>query len=99
MINLSDASSASTHHKLGDSIDTKVSNVAPFRNPTEKYKYDYLPWPCRSHTHVKEGMGAWIDGERLRDSLYQIRFRTQTEKQSLCGEKELDAKAVDVCFY
>lgn len=85
------------HHDLGDAIETKVSNVAPFRNPTEKYKYDYLPWPCASHGHVEGGMGGFLIGERLRASSYQVYFLSQTEKQSLCGVKTLTVEQTTVC--
>lgn len=80
-------------YKFNDPIPVRVSNVAPFHNPTEKYPYDLLPWPCKPKDVHKDNpnLGAIINGERNRESLYQIHFQRSTNKQTVCGEKELSA--------
>jgi len=81
----------SGHYKFNDPIPVRVSNVAPFHNPTEKYPYDLLPWPCKPKDVHQDNpnLGAIINGERNRESLYQIHFQRSTNKQTVCGEKEL----------
>lgn len=91
----------SAHYKFNDPTPVRVSNVAPFHNPTEKYPYDLLPWPCKpKDIHADNpNLGAIINGERNRDSLYQIHFQRSTNKQTVCGEKELSAAHVNVRIY
>ena len=88
----------SGHYIFNDPIPVRVSNVAPFHNPTEKYPYDLLPWPCKpKDIHADNpNLGAIINGERNRDSLYQIHFQRSTNKQTVCGEKELSPGNVNV---
>ena len=85
-------------YKFNDPTPVRVSNVAPFHNPTEKYPYDLLPWPCKPKDVHRDNpnLGAIINGERNRESLYQIHFQRSTNKQTVCGEKELSASAVNV---
>jgi len=87
----------SGHYKFNDPIPVRVSNVAPFHNPTEKYPYDLLPWPCKPKDIHSDNpnLGAIINGERNRDSLYQIHFQRSTNKQTVCGEKELQGRDVN----
>lgn len=87
------------HYQFNDPLPIRVSNVAPFHNPTEKYPYDRLPWPCKPpHPHPdKPNLGAIINGEVLRDALYQIHFQRSSNKQTVCGEKKLSAHDVNVC--
>jgi len=85
-----------THFKQNDIVNVRVSNVGPFHNPTEKYSYDYLPWPCKAPHHKSTAaFGSIINGERNRESLYAIHFLRSTTSQSLCDETFLDAKAVN----
>ena len=88
----------SGHYKFNDPIPVRVSNVAPFHNPTEKYPYDLLPWPCKPKDVHQDNpnLGAIINGERNRESLYQIHFQRSTNKQTVCGEKELNAGHIQV---
>jgi len=87
----------SGHYKFNDPTPVRVSNVAPFHNPTEKYAYDIIPWPCKPPVIHSDNpnLGAIINGERNRQSLYQIHFQRSTNKQSVCGEKELSSKDVN----
>eukprot|EP01084_Bolivina_argentea_P076054 137806_1 len=86
-------------YETGDSIPVRVSNVAPFHNPTEKYEYDYLPWPCkprRKRAHLDNfRLGSMFNGERNRKSLYEIKFNSSMSYNSVCGETSLDEHAVN----
>ncbi len=87
----------SGHYTFNDPIPVRVSNVAPFHNPTGKYPYDLLPWACKPKELHKDNpnLGSIINGERNRESLYQIHFQRSTNKQTVCGEKELSAHGVN----
>eukprot|EP01083_Nonionella_stella_P318651 1165852_1 len=83
------------HYQFNDPMPVRVSNVRPFHqlypyNQTYvTYPYDLLPWPCKP----KNPNG--ITDERSRESLYQIHFQRSTNKQTVCGEKELSAHYVN----
>jgi len=88
--------SVGNNFKFNDPINVRVSTVGPFHNPTEKYSYEYLPWPCKlPHTHRDTALGSIISGERTQDSSYLIHFQRATSTQTLCGEQSMDAKAVN----
>ncbi|ETO24009.1 EMP/nonaspanin domain family protein [Reticulomyxa filosa] len=85
------------HYKSGEQIKVIVSNVDPFHNPTEKYDYYHLPWPCKvEKKEIDWNIGSIISGERDRTTKYKINFGIALPNpESLCGQKSLTAAQVD----
>ncbi|KAJ8413238.1 hypothetical protein AAFF_G00092340 [Aldrovandia affinis] len=93
-------------YKSGDPVTLYVNKVGPYHNPQETYHYYTLP-VCRPKEvrHKALSLGEVIDGDRMAESLYDIRFRENTERQTLCqltiNEKEVEQlrEAVEELYY
>lgn len=74
-----------THYKAGDPVILYVNKVGPYHNPQETYHYYQLP-VCSPQKirHKSLSLGEVLDGDRMAESLYEIRFRENVEKRVLC---------------
>ncbi|KAB0374749.1 hypothetical protein FD755_013241 [Muntiacus reevesi] len=74
-----------THYKAGDPVILYVNKVGPYHNPQETYHYYQLPVCCPEKIrHKSLSLGEVLDGDRMAESLYEIRFRENVEKRVLC---------------
>lgn len=74
-----------THYKPGDPVILYVNKVGPYHNPQETYHYYQLPVCCPEKIrHKSLSLGEVLDGDRMAESLYEIRFRENAEKRILC---------------
>ncbi|XP_040596645.1 transmembrane 9 superfamily member 1 isoform X3 [Mesocricetus auratus] len=74
-----------THYKPGDPVILYVNKVGPYHNPQETYHYYQLPVCCPEKIrHKSLSLGEVLDGDRMAESLYEIRFRENVEKRTLC---------------
>lgn len=74
-----------THYKIGDPVILYVNKVGPYHNPQETYHYYQLPVCCPEKIrHKSLTLGEVLDGDRMAESLYVIRFRENVEKRVLC---------------
>ncbi|XP_016301586.1 transmembrane 9 superfamily member 1-like isoform X1 [Sinocyclocheilus anshuiensis] len=93
-------------YKQGDLVILYVNKVGPYHNPQETYHYYTLP-VCRPKEvrHKALSLGEVLDGDRMAESLYNIRFKENTERQMLCkltlSEKEVDQlrEAIEELYY
>lgn len=95
-----------TGYKQGDNVTLYVNKVGPYHNPQETYHYYTLP-VCRPEKvhHKSLSLGEVLDGDRMAESLYQIRFRENVEKKPLCHltltETQIEElhEAIEELFY
>lgn len=81
--------------------------VGPFSNPSETYQYYNLPFctPKEGKEYKTEGLGEVLEGDRLVNTPYSIKFRVDKENEILCSreltEKDLKKfrKAVKKDYY
>ncbi|XP_023265200.1 transmembrane 9 superfamily member 1 [Seriola lalandi dorsalis] len=93
-------------YKQGDNVTLYVNKVGPYHNPQETYHYYTLP-VCRPEKvhHKSLSLGEVLDGDRMAESLYLIRFRENVEKKTLCqltlSEKQVDQlrEAIEELYY
>ncbi|XP_006036573.1 transmembrane 9 superfamily member 1 isoform X1 [Alligator sinensis] len=80
--------SSEAQYKPGDPVMLYVNKVGPYHNPQETYHYYQLP-VCSPEKiqHKSLTLGEVLDGDRMAESLYQIRFRENVEKRTLCEMK------------
>ncbi|XP_064202875.1 transmembrane 9 superfamily member 1-like [Anguilla rostrata] len=94
------------NYKLGDKVTLYVNKVGPYHNPQETYHYYTLP-VCRPKEvrHKALSLGEVLDGDRMAESLYDIRFRENTERKTLCqltlteAEVEQLREAIEELYY
>ncbi|XP_035287439.1 transmembrane 9 superfamily member 1-like [Anguilla anguilla] len=94
------------NYKLGDKVTLYVNKVGPYHNPQETYHYYTLP-VCRPKEvrHKALSLGEVLDGDRMAESLYDIRFRENTERRTLCqltlteAEVEQLREAIEELYY
>lgn len=95
-----------TGYKQGDNVTLYVNKVGPYHNPQETYHYYTLP-VCRPEKvhHKSLSLGEVLDGDRMAESLYRIRFRENVEKKPLCQltltETQIEQlhEAIEELFY
>uniref|UniRef100_A0A8D0CJ43 Transmembrane 9 superfamily member n=1 Tax=Scleropages formosus TaxID=113540 RepID=A0A8D0CJ43_SCLFO len=93
-------------YKTGDQVILYVNKVGPYHNPQETYHYYTLP-VCRPKEvrHKSLSLGEVLDGDRMAESLYDIRFRENVERQTLCqlalSEAEVEElrEAIEELYY
>lgn len=86
-----------THYKAGDPVILYVNKVGPYHNPQETYHYYQLPVCCPEKIrHKSLSLGEVLDGDRMAESLYEIRFRENVEKRVLC-HMQLSSAQVSLC--
>ncbi|KAI3712415.1 hypothetical protein L1987_70971 [Smallanthus sonchifolius] len=82
-------------YQTDDQINLWVNKVGPYNNPQETYNYNSLPF-CRkpgNPGHKWGGLGEVLGGNELIDSQFDIKFRKNVEKTTIC-ELELDDSKV-----
>ncbi|XP_071854416.1 transmembrane 9 superfamily member 1-like [Apostichopus japonicus] len=80
---------ADNHFKDGDQVHIYVNKVGPYYNPHETYHYYQLP-VCRPDTVETKSLtlGEILDGDRMAESMYDIKFKESTkEDKHLCTFK------------
>merc|ERR1711904_149122 len=83
-----------------------ANKVGPFANPSETYRYYQLPF-CqpRSVVYQEADLGHVIKGDRLANSLYDVRFKEGRNKVVIChhslnGEAQKQFRnAIDEDYY
>ncbi|KAL5014817.1 hypothetical protein ScPMuIL_009087 [Solemya velum] len=72
-------------YKDGEKVLMYVNKVGPYFNPHETYHYYQLP-VCRPAKieHKSLTLGEVLDGDRMAVSMYELDFKTNVEKKSLC---------------
>eukprot|EP00775_Hariotina_reticulata_P013476 gene13476-13602_t len=86
-----------THiYKAGEHVVLYANKVGPFHNPSETYQYYTLPFclPKDGKQYVTEDLGEVLEGDRLVNTPYDIKFKQDVENHVLCAMK-LDAKDLD----
>lgn len=78
---------------MHDPIKLYANKVGPFSNPSETYQYYNLPFctPEGGKEYKTEGLGEVLEGDRLVNTPYSIKFRVDKENEILCS-RELTAK-------
>ena len=63
--------------------------VGPFSNPSETYQYYNLPFctPKEGKEYKTEGLGEVLEGDRLVNTPFSIRFRVDKENEILCSRE------------
>eukprot|EP00879_Flechtneria_rotunda_P020572 GHRR01021647.1.p1 GENE.GHRR01021647.1~~GHRR01021647.1.p1 ORF type:complete len:567 (+),score=108.98 GHRR01021647.1:104-1804(+) len=81
-----------TYHK-GEEVVLYANKIGPFHNPSETYQYYTLPFclPKDGKQYVTEDLGEVLEGDRLVNTPYSLKFLEDVENQVLCSKK-LDAK-------
>lgn len=75
-------------YNVGDPVPFFVNKVGPLNNPSETYYYYDLPF-CRPDPLVlkKESFGEVLNGDRLTNALYELKFREDKTRETLCQKK------------
>ncbi|CAM8913435.1 unnamed protein product [Rhodiola kirilowii] len=84
------SSSGEHRYNVGDQVPLFVNKVGPFSNPSETYEYYDLPF-CRPGEILKqsESLGEVLNGDRLANTLYKVKFREDKSDQYVLCEKKL----------
>ncbi|XP_078444852.1 endomembrane protein 70 protein family [Wolffia australiana] len=79
-------SDSSDHrYSQGDPVPLFANKVGPFHNPSETYRYFDLPFcPPEHMNEKKEALGEVLNGDRLVDAPYELKFRTDVESKVVC---------------
>lgn len=80
------ASGSNHKYGVGDPVPLYANKVGPFHNPSETYKYFDLPFchPEGEVTEKREALGEVLNGDRMVEALYQLKFREDKEMVTLC---------------
>ncbi|KAI3385431.1 hypothetical protein SNEBB_010259 [Seison nebaliae] len=86
--------SSKNSYQPGDLVKLYVNKVGPYWNPHETYHYYQLPG-CHPNKieHRSLTLGEVLDGDRMAESLYNVRFKEDQKNAKLC-EKSLSGKEV-----
>eukprot|EP00262_Sarcandra_glabra_P021808 TRINITY_DN936_c0_g6_i1.p1 TRINITY_DN936_c0_g6~~TRINITY_DN936_c0_g6_i1.p1 ORF type:complete len:593 (-),score=79.21 TRINITY_DN936_c0_g6_i1:247-2025(-) len=72
-------------YKERDRVPLYANKVGPFHNPSETYRYYDLPFCSPDHvTEKREDLGEVLNGDRLVDAPYELKFRVDKQSESLC---------------
>ncbi|KAF5470963.1 hypothetical protein F2P56_011445 [Juglans regia] len=84
------ATASPNHHQynIGDLVPLYVNKVGPLNNPSETYYYYDLPF-CRPDPVIqkKESFGEVLNGDRLTNALYELKFRENITGKTLCQKR------------
>ncbi|XP_015261849.1 PREDICTED: transmembrane 9 superfamily member 1, partial [Gekko japonicus] len=88
LLYLVSAASSEGRYQQGDPVMLYVNKVGPYHNPQETYHYYQLP-VCSpvNIRHKSLTLGEVLDGDRMAESMYEIRFRENVDKKVLCDMK------------
>ncbi|KAK4286346.1 hypothetical protein QN277_002911 [Acacia crassicarpa] len=75
-------------YNVGDPVPLFVNKVGSLNNPSETYEYYDLPF-CRPDPIIrkKESLGEVLNGDRLSNTLYHLKFREHKIGETLCQKK------------
>jgi len=84
-----------------------ANKIGPYHNPSETYQYYNLPFctPKDGKEYILEDLGEVLEGDRLVNTPYDIKFQEDIENRVLCtrelNEKDLDRfrKAIENDYY
>ncbi|CAI4226286.1 unnamed protein product [Auanema sp. JU1783] len=78
------------NYEDGAKIDVFVNKVGPYANIHETYHYYQLPL-CRPQkiVHKSLSLGQVLDGDRMAESAFLVKFGQSIPTQSLCGEQHI----------
>ncbi|XP_047333661.1 transmembrane 9 superfamily member 1-like [Impatiens glandulifera] len=73
-------------YQEGDHVTLWVNKVGPYNNPQETYNYHSLPFchPSGNAAHKWGGLGEVLGGNELIDSLIEIKFQKNIDKEAIC---------------
>ncbi|XP_027083641.1 transmembrane 9 superfamily member 5 isoform X1 [Coffea arabica] len=82
------ASSSDHMYNVGDEVPFFVNKVGPLNNPSETYQYYEMPF-CLPDKVLpkKESLGEVLNGDRLTNSLYMLKFKLDNTDAALCQKK------------
>nr|XP_043610594.1 transmembrane 9 superfamily member 5-like [Erigeron canadensis] len=82
------ASSFDHRYNVGDDVPLFVNIIGPLNNPSETYQYYDLPF-CHPDQVIpkKETLGEVFNGDRMTNTLYNLKFRKNKVDQVLCDKK------------
>ncbi|XP_004241321.1 transmembrane 9 superfamily member 5 isoform X1 [Solanum lycopersicum] len=88
MLGVSLASLNDHRYNIGDEVPLFVNKVGPLSNPSETYQYYDLPF-CQPGELLpeKESLGEVLNGDRLTNTLYQLKFGVEKDGVVLCHKK------------
>uniref|UniRef100_A0A0D6QSK4 Transmembrane 9 superfamily member n=1 Tax=Araucaria cunninghamii TaxID=56994 RepID=A0A0D6QSK4_ARACU len=80
---------ASDHrYKMEDEVPLYANKVGPFQNPSETYRYFDLPFCLPDHlTEKREALGEVLNGDRMVDARYKLKFQVDKASELLCKKK------------
>ncbi|KAK9126389.1 hypothetical protein Scep_015235 [Stephania cephalantha] len=84
---ISIASQSDHRYAVGEDVPLYVAKVGPLNNPSEAYWF--YNWPFCSPdqlTEKEESLGEVLNGDRLTNSLYELKFRVVKNMQTLCNK-------------
>eukprot|EP00123_Amoebidium_parasiticum_P016199 comp23328_c0_seq1/m.38424 comp23328_c0_seq1/g.38424 ORF comp23328_c0_seq1/g.38424 comp23328_c0_seq1/m.38424 type:complete len:583 (-) comp23328_c0_seq1:469-2217(-) len=76
-----------TAYKKGEEVVVFVNTVGPFYNPSETYPYYRLPVCAPDTIETASSLGGNLEGDKLANSMYTIKFLENAEKKPLCSLK------------
>jgi transmembrane 9 superfamily protein 1 len=87
-VNSATANPNNHRYNVGDPVPLFVNKVGPLNNPSETYYYYDLPF-CSPEPLVrkKESFGEVLNGDRLTNALYELKFRGDKTRETLCQRK------------
>ncbi|RZC82457.1 hypothetical protein C5167_045242 [Papaver somniferum] len=73
---------------FGDHVPLFANKIGPLNNPSETYQFFDLPF-CSPDTIIpqKESLGEVLNGDRLTNSPYELRFRENKDMVTLCKKR------------
>ncbi|CAA6667026.1 unnamed protein product [Spirodela intermedia] len=86
----SKAGADGSDHKYSewDLVPLYANKVGPFSNPSETYRYYDLPFCSPGPvTEKRETLGEVLNGDRLVDAPYELRFRKDLQSKTICSRK------------
>ncbi|XP_030458693.1 transmembrane 9 superfamily member 5 isoform X1 [Syzygium oleosum] len=82
------ASPEDHRYNVGDPVPLFANRVGPLHNPSETYEYYDLAFCCPDPLIWKSGsLGEVLNGDRLTNSLYNLKFREVKDREILCEKK------------
>ncbi|KAH9605793.1 hypothetical protein KSS87_008975 [Heliosperma pusillum] len=73
------------HYNVGDHVPFFANIVGPLNNPSETYEYYELPFCSPGQIiNKKESLGEVLNGDRLTNTRYKIKFKEIKEEKMLC---------------
>ncbi|XP_019164119.1 PREDICTED: transmembrane 9 superfamily member 5-like isoform X2 [Ipomoea nil] len=75
-------------YNVGDEVPLFVNKVGPLNNPSETYEYYDLPF-CSPGQVIpkKESIGEVLNGDRLANTLYELKFAVNKSNVVVCHKK------------